>query len=78
MPTQRINITLPQKVLKLLRSSIPEGQRSRFISYAIEEKLGGEKSKKLSLEQSLKTNVNYYKKIAKEWEVTLLDGLPDE
>lgn len=78
MQTQRINITLPQKVLKLLRSSIPEGQRSHFIARVIEEKLEREKKTKMSLEESLKANASYYKKIAKEWEVTLMDGLVDE
>jgi len=77
MQTQRINITLPQKVLKLLRSSIPEGQRSRFISRIIEEKLEGEEKIKMSLEESLKANYEFDKKIAEEWKSTELDVWPD-
>ena len=53
MQVQRINITIPKDTLKKLRRTIPEGQRSRFITHAIEEKLSEEKSKKISLRESL-------------------------
>ncbi len=77
MQIQRINITLPQKVLKLLKSSIPEGQRSRFIARVIEEKLKKEKQTRLSLEESLKANYEFDKKIAEDWQSTEVDSWPD-
>lgn len=77
MQTQRINITLPQKVLKLLRSSIPEGQRSRFIARVIEEKLEGEKRTKMSFEESLKANYAFDKEIMNDWGTVDGEGWPD-
>lgn len=77
MQTQRINITLPQKVLKLLRSSIPEGQRSRFISRIIEEKLEGEEKTKMSFEESLKANYAFDKKIMNDWKTVDAEKWPD-
>lgn len=77
MQVQRINITLPQQLLKKLRFSIPEGQRSRFISHAIEDKLEKEKTKKVTLEESLKANYEYDKKVTEDWKSTELDAWSD-
>ena len=77
MQVQRINITIPKDVLKKLRIAIPEGQRSRFISHAIKEKLVSEKRKKVSLEESLRINYEFDKKIAEDWRETELDAWPD-
>jgi metal-responsive CopG/Arc/MetJ family transcriptional regulator len=78
MQIQRINITIPKKTLKQLQMSVPEGQRSRFITRAVEDRLKEQKTKKTSLRESLKANYDYYKKEGKVWEATLLDGLSDK
>lgn len=77
MQIQRINITIPNKILKKLKNAIPEGQRSRFITRAVEEKLDKQVGKKLSLEESLKANYEFDKKIAEDFKSIELDNWPD-
>ena len=57
---------------------IPAGKRSEFIAKAVSEKLGKKRNLQKELIKSLKANYELYKKEAKEWEVTLGDGLQDE
>ncbi len=77
MDVQRINITIPKKILKQLQMTVPEGQRSRFIAHAVEDKLEKQKDNKMSLEESLKANYEFDKKIAEDWKSTELDAWPD-
>ncbi len=77
MQIQRINITIPKKVLNKLKNAIPEGQRSRFITRAVEEKLDKQIGEKLSLEESLKANYEFDKKIAEDWKSTEVDSWPE-
>lgn len=78
MKMQRINITLPYDLIRSIQVAIPAGRRSTFIAKAVSEKLGKKRNINKELTKSLKTNYAFYKKIAKEWESTLGDGLPDE
>ncbi len=77
---QRINITLPDDLTKDFRKEIPARSRSKFIAEAVEEKLIQKKKKSISkkeLIKNLKANYDYYKKVAKEWEATEVEGWPD-
>ena len=74
MQTQRINITIPRSLLKQIDRAVPRGKRSEYFVKAAEKTL---RAKKISLEESLKANYNYDKKIAKEWEVTELESWPE-
>ncbi len=78
MKTQRINITLPYDLIRTMQTTISSGKRSAFIAGAISEKLGKKRNINQELTKSLKANYEFYKKIAKDWESTLGDGLPDE
>lgn len=57
--------------------SIPQGKRSRFIASALEEKLKKEKTLEKRLRESLKANYTFDKKVAKDWEITELEGWPE-
>lgn len=77
MQSQRINITLPQSVLRQLDIAIPQGKRSHFIAQVVTEKLGKTISAKKEFARSLDLNKEFYKKIAKEWEETELETWPE-
>lgn len=65
MQSQRINITLPNDLVRDLKRTVPSGKRSQFIAQAVKEKLP-KKDLKKELIKSLKANKEYYRKIAKE------------
>lgn len=77
MNVQRTNITLPTALLRQLQQAVPSGERSKFIAKAITEKLGRKKTKMQELEESLKANYEFDRKVAKEWEVTELEEWPE-
>lgn len=77
MKAQRINITLPYSIVKELQMNIPSGKRSMFIAKAVSEKLGKKKKYKLSLEESLKINKEFYKKEYKIWKALDSEGWPE-
>lgn len=77
MNVQRTNITLPTDLLAQMQRTIPQGARSKFIATAIIEKLGKQKTQKQALAESLKANAEFDKKVAKEWEVTEIEGWPE-
>lgn len=62
MQNQRINIILPEDLLRELRRIVPRRARSRFIAEIIKEKLQSRKNLKSDLIRSLKSQ----EKIAKE------------
>lgn len=72
----RINITLPEELVRVLRRSIPKRKRSKFIAETLKEKLAKRRSLERELRRSLKANYNFYKKEAEEWSV--LDIEPPE
>lgn len=74
MQTQRINIILPKNLLRKIDREAPRGKRSQFIAKNLEKALG---KKKMSLEESLKANYEYDKKIAKEWNATETESWPE-
>ena len=76
MQAQRINISLPYEVIKQLNGVIPQGKRSRFIAKAVSEKLAKKRNIDKELTKSLKTNHEFYKKVAKDWEATETEGWP--
>lgn len=81
MNSQRINITLPRGLVSDLKLIVPSGKRSSFIAESLEESLKKKKSRKQlkkDLIKSLRANYEYYKKVAKEWEVTELEGWPKQ
>ncbi|MBI2430762.1 MAG: hypothetical protein HYV39_01965 [Candidatus Levybacteria bacterium] len=77
MQTQRINISLPYEVIKQLNGAVPQGKRSQFIAKAVSEKLTKKRNIEKELIKSLKANSKFYKKVAKEWEVTEVEGWPE-
>ncbi len=77
MNKQRVNITLPYNLIKQLQQSIPQGERSKFITKAVEEKLQKKKSALKELEKSLKANKEFYKKEYKVWKVTETEAWPE-
>ena len=77
MQTQRINISLPTDIIKQLQTAVPFGKRSRFITNALSEKLRKKRDIDQELRKSLKANYDFYKKVAKEWQVTELEGWPE-
>lgn len=77
MQVQRVNITLPQRVMKLLRAEVPQGKRSAFIASAITEKLAKNQQTEQALQESLAQNYDFYKKEAEIWKITETEGWPD-
>lgn len=77
MQTQQITITLPAQIMKQLRSSIPQGKRSRFVANLVSQRLQKKKDAQKQLEESLKANYEFYKKEAKIWKVTEVEGWPE-
>ncbi len=71
---QRINITLPDDLVRDFNRSVPNGKRSKFIAEAVREKLP-KKNLKKELIKSLKANRRLYEEEAKIWDVTIADGL---
>lgn len=71
---QRINITLPDDLIRDFHRSVPNGKRSQFIAEAVREKLPKRNFKK-ELVKSLKVNQKFYKEEGKIWDVTIADGL---
>ena len=76
MQTQRINISLPCDIIKHLNQTISKGKRSRFIARAVSEKLAKKRDIQKELKKSLTANYEFYKKVAKDWEVTEVEGWP--
>ncbi len=73
---QRINITLPDDLIRDFNRSVPNGKRSKFIAEAVREKLPKRNLKK-ELTKSLKANKDFYKQVAEEWKATEVEGWPD-
>lgn len=73
---QRINITLPNDLIRDFKRSIPNGKRSKFIADAVREKLP-KKNLKKELIKSLKANREFYRKVAQEWKATEVEGWPE-
>jgi len=76
MQTQRINITIPNTILKALQESIPSGKRSEFIAEAVLGRLGATKNIDQQFRKSLKENNELYNKVSKDWESTELETWP--
>ena len=67
---QRINITLPDELIRDFKRSVPNGKRSKFISEALSKKLALKKKNrnlKKELIKSLKANKEFYKQVAEDW-----------
>lgn len=76
MQTQRINISLPYDIVKHLNQTVSKGKRSRFIANAVSAKLAKRRDIQKELKKSLTANYEFYKKVAKDWEVTELEAWP--
>lgn len=76
MQTQRINITIPNFILKDLQESVPSGKRSRFIAEAVLGKLGATKSIEQRFKKSLKENKDLYNQVRRDWEITEIETWP--
>jgi|CryGeyDrversion2_2_1046609.scaffolds.fasta_scaffold559333_1 metal-responsive CopG/Arc/MetJ family transcriptional regulator len=74
MNTVRLNITLPQNVGKSIRSI---KNKSAFIAEAIRERLDREDSERLAtaLKEGYTATKEEDKKITKEWDCVIGDGL---
>ncbi len=67
---QRINITLPDDLIRDFNRSVPHGKRSKFISEALSKELAKKKKNrnlKKELIKSLKANKEFYKQVAEDW-----------
>jgi metal-responsive CopG/Arc/MetJ family transcriptional regulator len=77
MSALRTNITLPQALVNRLHMSVPQGQRSKFITQAVAEKLGREKTKEDAFKLSLQANAALYKREAETWNITETESWPE-
>lgn len=77
MQTVRMNITMPSDLAQDFRRAIPARSRSKFISEAVKQELGKKNIKKISLRKSLEINKDFYRKVAKDWRATELEGWPE-
>ena len=66
---KRIGISIPDPVLRELQQLVPERKRSKYIVRAVEEKLEGEKKKRLRDEmiKGYKANADRDASMAEEW-----------
>ena len=76
MQTQRINITIPNAVLKVLQENIPSGKRSEFIAEAVLGRLDEKKNIGQQFRRSLIKNKELYNQTKKDWETTELETWP--
>lgn len=76
MQTQRINITIPNSVLRYLQESIPAGKRSRFITEAVLGKLGDTENIEQQLKKSLKNNNSFYNQVGRDWKAIEFETWP--
>lgn len=76
MQMQRINITIPNSILKYLQESVPSGKRSKFIAEAVLGRLGTTKSIDQRFRKSLKENKELYSQVGKDWEITEFETWP--
>ncbi len=77
MCMQRINISLPDDLIRDSKRSVPNGKRSQFIAEAVKEKIGKKKNLKKEWIKSLKANRKLYKEIQKDWAPIEVEGWPD-
>lgn len=80
MNSQRINITLPNDLVRDLRLTIPDGKRSRFIAEAVKESINKKKNlKKFNKDwaKSLRANRELYKEINKDWAPLDVENWPE-
>lgn len=77
MQTQRVNITLPNDLIRDLRTSIPSGGRSKFIAGVIREKLVKKKNLKKEWIKSLRANKKLYEEINRDWAPLDVENWPD-
>ena len=73
---KRLNITLPETIAEAIE---PFGNKSRFISEAIVEKIERDKKEKLEtlLIEGYRNENGPDKKIDEEWESATMEGWPD-
>ena len=64
---KRINISLPTATLEKLRTTVPQGKRSEFITKALEKNLQGKIDLRESIIRDLKENRWIDEKVMKEW-----------
>lgn len=76
MQIQRINITIPNSILKYLQENIPSGKRSKFIAEAVLGKLGAAKNINQQFKKSLKENKELYDSVGKDWQATEFETWP--
>lgn len=76
MQTQRVNITIPYPILRVIHENVPSGKRSKFIAEAVLEKLGKAKSTNQQLRKSLKENKEFYNQVGKDWSATEFETWP--
>lgn len=78
MQAQRLNITLPDNLVRDLRRIVSSGKRSRFIADAVEEKIK-KKKKNFNKEwaKNLRANRKLYEEVAKDWAPLDTEGWPD-
>ncbi|MBF8250102.1 MAG: hypothetical protein HW400_703 [Candidatus Levybacteria bacterium] len=76
MQAQRINITIPNTILKILQESVPSGKRSEFIAEAVLGRLDTTKNIGQQFRKSLMRNKELYNQAKKDWEATELETWP--
>ncbi|OGY27828.1 MAG: hypothetical protein A2Z42_02865 [Candidatus Woykebacteria bacterium RBG_19FT_COMBO_43_10] len=74
---KRINISLPTATLEKLRTTVPQGKRSEFITKALEKNLQGKIDLRESIIRDLKENRWIDEKVMKEWAGMETEGWPE-
>ena len=77
MQTQRMNISLPKKLMKQFQSEIPQGKRSNYIATVLAEKLAKKRDIEEQLKKSLRANRKFYKNEYEDWKAIEVEGWPD-
>ena len=77
MTMTRINITLPEELVRDLRKTIPARKRSQYITSALKEKLDKKRRVQRELVKSLKANRKLYEEIDKDWDSIETEGWPE-
>lgn len=77
MQTQRINITLPNDLIRDLRTSIPPRGRSKFIAGVLREKLVKKRNLKKEWIKSLQANKKLHEEVRRDWAPLDVENWPD-
>lgn len=73
---QRLNITLPDDLVRDFKRSVPSGKRSEFIADIVRKKLPKRNVRKEWI-KSLKASKKLYAEVKADWASIEVEGWPD-